>query len=307
MAYKNMVNPKGGPMDRTLFSPTMLEAFRACKRAYYLAYHRGGADQVRDSASGICKRFILRGLAQINRSQLTSVSQIQKFMGQHWPLEKLSLNFRSASQAEAKEGFSRAFLFCYKTLKRYLAQPYCPDGAEVAGVSLKVRTRVQNERIYLEDVFDLILWYPREQKLELVIFSLRQPREVDQAWPSPSILVRQHLAERLRMRFPFKRLVLTNVKVGPQEMKVSSREMSESLYRIHWPEIVKNLMEMKEMMDVPLHSDADCSYCQILESRMVMEEDDSLASAVISQGEPVTVETVPTKGESEGDGYSLSA
>lgn len=298
-------------MDRTLFSPTMLEAFRACKRAYYLAYHRGGAEQVRDSASGICKRFILRGLAQINRSQLTSVSQIQKFMGQHWPIDKLSVNFRSASQSEAKEGFSRAFLFCYKTLKRYLAQPYCPDGAEVAGVSLKVRTRVQNERIYLEDVFDLILWYPREQKLELVIFSLRQPREVDQSWPSPSILVRQHLAERLRMRFPFQRLVLTNVKVGPQEMKVTSREMSESLYRLHWPEIVKNLMEMKEMVDAPLHSDDACSYCQVLESRMVMEEEGAVEAVAPAEIESVSLEAAISdeayKAGGEGDGYSLSA
>ena len=44
-------------MDRTLFSPSMLEAFRACKRAYLLAYSGDGVSSRAASASAICKRF----------------------------------------------------------------------------------------------------------------------------------------------------------------------------------------------------------------------------------------------------------
>jgi len=253
-------------MDRTLFSPTMLDAYQACKRAYFLAYHQDGVEQVRASAANICKRFILRGLSEINKGRLTSASQVQKFMGQYWPIDKLNRDPQAADAA------TRAFLFAYKTLLHYQAHPYLPDGAEIAAVSLKVRSRVQNERVYLEEAFDLVLWYPREQKLELVIFNLRPVRAVDPAWPSPGLLVKQHLAERLKVRFNYKQLVLTNIKVGPQESKVVAREMSEAAYRLHWPEITRSLSEMKELVEMPEHEDPvltknGCSYCQAIESR----------------------------------------
>ncbi len=254
-------------MDRTLFSPTMLDAYQACKRAYFLAFHQDGAEQARASAANICKRFILRGLSEINKGHLTSATQVQKFMGQYWPIDKLNRDPQTADAA------TRAFLFAYKTLLNYQAHPYLPDGAEIAAVSLKVRSRVQNERVYLEEAFDLVLWYPREQKLELVIFNLKPVRAVDPAWPSPGLLVKQHLAERLKVRFNYKQLVLTNIKVGPQESKVSAREMSETAYRLHWAEIIKNLSEMKELVDMPVHEDPQinnggCSYCQAIESRL---------------------------------------
>jgi len=254
-------------MDRTLFSPTMLDAYQACKRAYFLAYHQDGVEQVRSSAASICKRFILRGLSEINKGRLTSASQVQKFMGQYWPIDKLNRDPQAADAA------TRAFLFAYKTLLHYQAHPYLPDGAEIAAVSLKVRSRVQNERVYLEESFDLVLWYPREQKLELVIFNLKPVRAVDPAWPSPGLLVKQHLAERLKVRFNYKQLVVTNIKVSPQESKVVARDMSETAYRLHWPEIVKNLSEMKELVDMPEHEDPaltqnGCSYCQAIESRL---------------------------------------
>lgn len=256
-------------MDRTLFSPTMLEAFRACKRAYFLAYHRDGAEQARGQASSICKRFILRGLAEINRARLTSVSQIQKFMGESWPVERLS------GDPDLKDAATRAFLFTYKTLLRYQSQPYLPKGAQVEGVSTRVRSRVQDERVYLEEVFDLVLWYPEERKLELVIFNLRPVKEINPAWPSATLLVRQYLAERLKVRLPYERLVLTNIKVGPQEMKVTSREASSEMYRLHWPEIVKSLSEMKELADMPEHDEVHgkegCTYCRAIESRMAAE------------------------------------
>ena len=269
-----MATSKGWLMERTLFSPSMLEAFRACKRAYFLAFLRDGAERARSRDANVCKRFILKGLAEINRGKLTGVPQIQKFMGQYWPLDRIK-------SEPGKDTATRAFLFAYKTLIRYAANPYMPEGAELAGVNIKVRSRIQAERIYLEDVFDMVLWHPREKRLELVIFHLKPAREEDAAWPSASTLVRQNLAERLRVRFPFETLTLTLLRTSPQETKVSSRELPESMYRLHWPDIVKNLDEMQELSklpELPAHPQEDCQYCHALERLMVRETPESTDS-----------------------------
>lgn len=257
-------------MERTLFSPSMLEAFRACKRAYFLAFLQDGAERARARESNVCKRFILKGLAEINRGRISGVPQIQKFMGQHWPLDKIK-------SEPGNDTATRAFLFAYKTMVRYAASPYKPAGAELAGVNIKVRSRIQAERIYLEDVFDMVLWHPNEKRLELVVFHLRPAREEDPAWPSPSTLVRQNLAERLKVRFPFETLTLTLLRTGPQDIKVNSRDLPESMYRLHWPDIVKRLNEMRELSELPeppVHEGEDCQhcrYCEALERIMVRE------------------------------------
>ena len=252
-------------MDRTLFSPSMLEAFRACKRAYLLAYSGEGVSSRAAGASAICKRFILRGLCQINRGLVSTPSQLQKFMGQHWPIEQLH------DQPGGKDSATRAFLYAYKTLLQYSATPYRPQGSQIGAVALKVRSRVPNSKVYIEDVFDLVLWHPEEKKLELVLFHLKPLRGQAAAWPSPSTLVRQHLAERLKVRWPFEKLVLTMIKVGPGEMRESSATLEESLYRLHWPEIVKSLEEMQDLTEVPGHDDAHCQYCQALEGQLLRQ------------------------------------
>jgi len=252
-------------MDRTLFSPAMLEAFRACKRAYALAYSGQGVTSRAASASAVCKRFILRGLCQINRGLVTTPSQLQKFMGQHWPIDKL------ADQPGGKDSATRAFLYAYKTLLNYASRPYLPEGAQVGAVALKVRSRVPNSRVYLEDVFDLVLWHPQDKKLEIVLFHLKPVRAQSVQWPSPSTLVRQHLAERLKVRWPFEKLVLTMVKIGPAEMKESPITAEDSLYRLHWPEIVKSLEEMNDLTEVAEHEDDSCVYCRAIESKLVAD------------------------------------
>lgn len=246
-------------MDRTLFTPSMIEAFRACKRAYKLAY----LDErpVRESASSICKSFVLRGLAEVNRGRLTSATHVQKFMGLNWPLERLS------DQPGGKDTATRAFLFVYKALLKYAANPYRPAGAETVSVATRVRARVAGQKLYLEDVFDLILWYPEEKKLELVIFHLKPLRKSDPAWPTATTLVRQHLAERLKVRWPFEKLVLTTCKISPGEQVTCSTVLEESLYNIHWPDLVKSLDEMKELQEVEPHEDRSCTYCQSVESK----------------------------------------
>lgn len=286
MTYKNMVIPEGVcAMDRTLFTPVMLEAFRACKRAYFLAYHRDGAAQAKEQASSVCKRFILRALSEINRAKLTSVTQIQKFMGQYWPVDRLS------ASADLNDAGTRAFLYTYKTLLRYQSRPYHPSGSNVEAVSLRVRSRIAGERVYLEEVFDLVLYYPAEKKLELVIFSLKEPRPSNPAWPTPTELVRQFLAERLQMRYPFEKLLLTTIKVSPQETKVSRKEASKELFALHWPEVVKSLAEMKELSEMPSHEEDGCRYCEAIESRMVRElnSDEETADAVQKEAAGETI------------------
>ena len=71
-------------MYRTLYSPTMIETFRACKQAYALAFLQN--NQGTESLNFICKQFLLRALAQINKGRITNISQMQKYMGQYWPV-----------------------------------------------------------------------------------------------------------------------------------------------------------------------------------------------------------------------------
>ncbi|MBS1997437.1 MAG: hypothetical protein JSS86_14050 [Cyanobacteria bacterium SZAS LIN-2] len=256
-------------MDRTLFSPAMLEAFKACKRAYQLAYSGAGVASRSASAAAICKRFIMRGLCLVNRGQVATPSQLQKFMGQHWPIDKLS------DHPGGRDSATRAFLYAYKTLLNYSATPYRPAGSHIGAVALKVRSRVPNSRVYIEDVFDMVLWYPEEKKLEIVLFHLKPLRGQAVQWPSPSTLVRQHLAERLKVRWPFEKLVLTMIKVGPSEMKESSTTLEESLYRLHWPEIVKCLEEMQDLGEVPAHEGASCAFCRAIEEKMPGRENEA--------------------------------
>ena len=103
-------------MERTLFSPSMLEAFTACKRAYLLAYSGEGEAGRAAGARALCKKFILRGLGQINKGAITNASQLQKFMGQYWPIDKLS------DQPGGKDSATRAFLYAYKTLASLRSQ-----------------------------------------------------------------------------------------------------------------------------------------------------------------------------------------
>src|SRR5688572_15773063 len=222
-------------MDKTLFTPAMIETFQVCRRAYQLAF-----EMVRDrpeapTPGGVCKRFLLKGLAEINRGRLCTVNQVQKFTGTHWPSDKL----------KADEAV-KAFLFAYKTLTNYVGKPYRPEGSLLAGVGLKVRARIPHNRVYLEDSFDLILWYPQERRLEFVDFHINPLKPFDEAWPPASILVKQFLAERLQCRWPFDKLSMTFCRVGTQGYTTNTIDLDEKLYRLHWTQLLKTVEEMKD-------------------------------------------------------------
>ena len=74
---------------------------------------------------------------------------------------------------------TKAFLYVYKTLLRYLSRTYRPTGSRVVGVALNIRARVPHVQVYIEDTFDLILWYPAERKLEFVDFTMQPLKAAD--------------------------------------------------------------------------------------------------------------------------------
>jgi hypothetical protein len=254
-------------MHQTLFSPAMIETFRACKHAYELVFLKGFFPSSPESLNVISKHFILRTLAQINRGRLTTVNQVQKYIGQNWPVEMVS------QCTKDKESATQSFLFAYKTLLHYVEKPYFPSGAQIVGSALKVRARVPHVRVYLEDTLDLVLWYPQEKKLELIDFRVRPIKSSDPAWPSASTLVKKFLAERLKTRWPFEKLSLTLLKIGPQGFSQMELALEESTYRLHWRELIDNLEAMKtfaghETAGYCLTPPNDCKYCQLLTTRL---------------------------------------
>ncbi len=248
-------------MDRTLFTPPMIETFRVCRRAYEMAFvSPGQSPPVRGKTSVVTKRFILRALAEINRGRIGNIQQVQKFLGAHWPSDRLSLDAHSSAQEENIQ----AFRFVYRVLTNYILKPYCPEKVQIAAVNLKVRARIPQSRVYLEDTFDLIYWHPEKKMLEFVDYHMHALRPFDPAWPSPALLVKQFLAERLRSRWQFDKLMVTYCQVKPDSFVTTGIELDESAYRLHWPELLSTVEEMKDPGDYAPQRNALCKRCQFL-------------------------------------------
>jgi hypothetical protein len=260
-------------MHKTLYTPTMIDTFRACKHAYLLAFLQNNIET--ESLSFICKQFLLRALSQINKGKITTISQLQKYMGQYWPADELG-------SASDKEAVTKAFLYVYKSLLRYLAKPYRPAGSKVVGVALNVRARVPNVKVYIEDTFDLILWFQNEQRLEFVDFTLQPLKNFDPAWPSTEVLVKKYLAEKLKTRWPYKKLSIRYERVGLQDYSPLIAKPEESIYRLHWAEIVKNLEDMQtlERQELETHTTKHslwqphdkCRHCETILARLKKQQ-----------------------------------
>lgn len=258
-------------MHKTLYTPTMIDTFRACKRAYSLAFLQNTVET--ESLSFICKQFCLRALSQIHKGKITTVSQLQKYMGQYWPADQLD-------SSSNKDSVTKAFLFVYKTLLRYLAKSYRPVGSRVVGVALNIRARVPNVKVYIEDTFDLVLWFPNEQKLEFVDFSMQPVRNFDPAWPTTEILVKKYLAEKLKTRWPFKKLSIRYQRIGLQDYSPVLANSDESMYRLHWAELVKSLEEMQNLEREELENNSavlwqphdKCRHCEAITTRLKKQQ-----------------------------------
>lgn len=267
-------------MHRTLFTPSMVETFRACKRAFGLAFSHYSSDSGLAPVTTTARRFILKGLAAINKGRLNSVNHVQKFAGQNWPLDKLT------RPSPMQERNTRAFIFAYKVLTHYVNQPYKPQGAVVVATALSLRARIAHVRVYIEDVIDLVLWHSEEKRLELVNFQTQPLKRLDPFRPAPSLLFKQYLAERLKIRFPYEKLTLTVCRVGINELETKSIELIDSsTYRMHWQEMVRTLTAMKETpnSDSWACSAADercCKYCSALTPAAAVDIDDNFAPLI---------------------------
>ncbi len=272
-------------MHKTLYTPTMIDTFRACSKAYKLAFLQNDIESV--SLSFICKQFLLRVVSQINKGKITTVSQLQKYMGQYWPADQLD-------SSSNREDVTKAFLYVYKTLLRYLAKPYRPAGSRIVGVALNIRARIPQAKVYIEDTFDLIVWYPNEQKLEFVDFTMQPLKNSDPAWPSTTVLVKKYLAEKLKSRWPYKKLSIRTERLGLQDYTPIITNTEESIFRLHWTELVKSLEQMQVLENQEMegkgskkalwHQSHECRHCQTIMSRLkkqqfLLETDEHYMSA----------------------------
>lgn len=248
-------------MDWTLFSPLMLDTYKACKRAYELARERFSLkDRSTRSLASICKQFVRKGVCEINKGKIQNNNQLQIFIGQHWPVEKLE------DAGFSQDQIAKSFLYTYKTLLHYVRCPYIPEGAEVIGAGQRIRARVPQVRVYIEDTFDLILWYPDRQHLEIVDFRLKLPQQILKVDPLPSSLARQFLANKLRIRFPFRTLSSTTCKITPKGIHVYETELDNDTFNNNWDDIVRDLNEMKSpgIVDGGHKPSDNCFFCDAL-------------------------------------------
>ncbi len=234
-------------MDKTLFLPSMIEAFSLCKRSY-IASMKSFEDRTQrvpgnTNSQGISllKQFVKKGIAEINRQRVTSSHQVQAFSGEYWPLEQMEKQNFNQDQT------TRLFLYSYKLLMSYVRKPYKPQGAQVALVGQKLRAKVPGAKVYLEDTFDLVLWYPQTRTVEIVDFRLRPSSIANLSSASAYILARQFLADKLKSRIHFQNLVMTTCLMGQNSMQVDSIKVEDS--NLHnesnWQVIVDSLLEMK--------------------------------------------------------------
>lgn len=252
-------------MDRTLFFPFMLDTYKACQRAYELARKKFSSSNPNNgtntrSLSSICKQFVRKGVSEVNRGRIKNNNQLQLFIGQHWPIDKLEKSGFTQDQ------IARSFLYVYKTLLFYVRCPYIPEEAEVVATAQKVRAKVSPAHVYIEDTFDLILWYPEKQHLEIVDFRLKLPPNVYKEHPKPSLLARHFLANKLKVRWPFKTLSVTTIKLTPKGMHANEFDLCEDTFNNNWDDVVRDLQKMKSPTSTEPHNSSDhCSFCMALD------------------------------------------
>ncbi|MBZ0188302.1 MAG: hypothetical protein K8F91_18775 [Candidatus Obscuribacterales bacterium] len=254
-------------MDRTLFSPFMIDTYRACPRAFEIALKYFDDENRARSIASVCKQFVRKAAADVNKGRVTSANQLQTFIGKHWPLDKMEKFGYDQDQ------IAKAFLYTYKTLSRYVSQPYRPGEAEVAAVAVKIRARVPHVRVYLEDTFDLLLWYPHRAHLEIVDFELFDRPAQTRQWPSASMVARQFLANKLKGRCPYRTISFTTLKLGPKGFQASSVSLDDETFASNFDKLIEDIEAMRAPSKTEPHASGDfCRYCSSL-GRSVKEED----------------------------------
>jgi hypothetical protein len=254
-------------MDRTLFSPAMIETFLSCKKAFDSAFVRDTENPKLANAHYLCKKFLLKAIAEINRGKITTVAQMQKYIGQNWPGDK----FGPDNNEKVQEKHIESFRFIYRALTNYVSKPYKPKDGQIIGVNLKVRARVPHTKIYLEDTFDAIAWHKESKQLEFIDYHINPLKPFDLAWPKASFLVKHFLAERLHSRFPFQKLLFTFVQVQSESVTPNFVELDKNIVQLHWADLLKTINEMKASQNISYECKPSCKLCQLLDNSAVNE------------------------------------
>jgi hypothetical protein len=74
------------------------------------------------------------------------------------------------------------------------------------------------------------------------------------------------------VRWPYEKLQLTFCKISPQGFTQTSYTLDESLYKLHWPDLLKTIEEMKDPGDYQPHKGDHCARCQFLQQCIAMPE-----------------------------------
>ncbi len=243
-------------MDRTLFSPAMIETYRACKKAYELAFLKPRlAGTVKLSI--ITKRILLRGFAEIHRGQVKTITQAQQWIGQQWSM----LDIKSDAPEPFQKNSVDAFRYAYRAFTSYVTRPYKPAGSEVVGVNVKFRARVPQSKAYIEDVFDLLLWHPHEEMIEIVDYHISPLQQQDAARPKPSVLIKQFLVQKIQARYPFKKIKLTYARILPSGIQYQSTHLDDAVFRLQWPQLAGTIEEMKSATEFQPQASQICGRC----------------------------------------------
>ncbi len=114
--------------------------------------------------------------------------------------------------------------------------------------------------------------------MELVDFTTQPSKTADPSLPGTALLVKKYLAEKLQTRWPYKKLVINTQRLGLIDYAPSFATLDESINRLHWPEVIKDLEQMrlledKELEDIELRQlmqrpHEKCRHCQMLSARL---------------------------------------
>ncbi len=95
------------------------------------------------------------------------------------------------------------------------------------------------------------------------------------------MLVKKYLAEKLKTRWPYKKLSIRYERVGLQDYSPLITNPEESIYRLHWAETVKNLEDMQTLERGQIENNSTknlwqphdkCRHCDIILSRLKIQE-----------------------------------
>lgn len=248
-------------MDRTLFSPAMIQTYQKCKKLYELKYMKTPVGEG-VKLSTITKRILKKGFAEVHRGQITTVPQAQQWIGQHWP----NLDSKADPSEPFEGGIINSFRFALRVLTAYAVRPYEPAASQIAAVNIKLRARIPHSNTYIEDVFDLVLWHPHEETLEIVDYHISALQVRDEAWPPADILIKQFLVQKIHSRYPFKRIKMTFGRFMPSGMQYKSFMLDDALFRLHWPEIERTIEEMKSAHEFKASTQEFCARCPFADS-----------------------------------------